>query len=268
MSALTFAVSLGAVIFLTVQRKRKRGGSVWVWAVYCMIPVILAGIISAETVGTAGGLNGLINGLKNSVDRFYDVSEKGVDLSGIWAVVSVFLISLPGTSAAVIGMIPFITGKNGSTDKVLGFSLTAAVCSLIPAAGAVFFGCVIALYAFTAMTVGFIELAAFACFFTLITLGIGLIILSVGILVFILILGAGTAVNCAGFAAASFAWGCAFLILHAVSAAAAVSGVIRLCRDGRITNKNAVVYGIVSFIPAVNIITTSILKKSDNLRSI
>lgn len=266
---LTFAILAVTIIYFCLDKAgRIRKNGIGSCLFYIAVPMLSALMICISVMITAGGMGSIFNALTESMDTMNSLADEEVLKAGLSSAVGViiqFLASVPAIIIAAAGCIGFIQReKNESTmlfgsdgvyeaRKFLKLGAFSAGAAIISGIAAIVFGVCVAAYASGAISMGLIQLVLICFFLTMLTFGVGLILVVFIFPILAASLGIGVIINCLPLIISAFAWGCAFCILHVFTVFFAVFGLKKLYSEGALEKKKAMVLGIVSAIPVVNI---------------
>lgn len=266
---LTVAVILFSVIYFILDRSGKidRNG-IGRGIVYISMPLLAAVTVCITSAPSITDITNMDAGaiLDEEITKDF--------FAPVLASVLQMVVLIPTVIISAVGCVSCIK-KEVKTDTNIAFgndgivngkrlvklSFAGSVISAVSGIAGIVFAGIAVVYSFESVMTSLFTFILAMLFLTLMTFGIGLIIVIIFVPLYALSLGAAVITACLAFITSSCAFGCAFGIIHVFSAAFAIFGVKKLCSEGFLTKKSAILYGIASAIPVVNIFTSANLCK-------
>lgn len=268
---LTAAVILFSVIYFILDKSGKidRNG-IGRGIVYISMPFLAAVIVCITSAPSIADITNMDAG------SIIDLDEQITNdfFAPVLASVLQMVVLIPTVIIAAVGCVSCIKNEV-KTDNSIAFgndgiingkrlvklSFAGSIISAVSGIAGIVFAGIAVVYSFESVMTNLFAFIMAMFFLTLMTFGIGLIIVIIFVPLYALSLGAAVITACLSFILSSCAFGCAFGIIHVFSAAFAIFGVKKLCSEGFLTKKSAILYGIASAIPVVNIFTSANLCK-------
>lgn len=226
--------------------------------IYLLLPMIFAVLLSID----------LLNGY-NEIFIAENFSDELAEES-LWKLIksivnwkylaSLIAETVLGVIAAVVCLICVIVLSKHCIDKQTALPRIAALAGNLSAAAATVFVCFTALAAIHIALPGLLGISVvyliFSVVFLFVFLFSGFALLGLALLGYPLLLleiGVLTLVECLPMIMTSYVWICCFIALNIVSVVISARLFIRLKKEGIFTTANAVVCGIFSVLPLVNV---------------
>lgn len=258
----TLIILAGTIVFFCLDRAgRISRDGIGRMLAYLAVPLLLALIMCISAMSAASVID-----LREAEFFTGDaLANDRINASYFISLAAQALISVPALVVALVGCISAIKQENDRISDAFGIdgifgarrliktSAFATVFGLAAAIAALVFTSITAVYATALFAVGIFEYMAVSLFLAVFTFGIGLIIMACLVPFYALFLGLGTVTVCVPYAISAFVWGAAFCVLHIFTVLFAVFAVRRLYKEEILTKKKAILSGIGSAVPVVNI---------------
>lgn len=223
--------------------------------IYLLFPVFSGIVLCIGAIGF--DISSELNG---SYDAMTTLSDAGISFSKIIKYIIECVLAFPTFLLPCIGLIRMAvsSGKNSydyDDEALRKLPVISAAVSVVFSAAITVFVCFIAVNVLGYVISGLLPMLVFAILIGLFTFGIGFIIMAFVAPLYIVAAGAyAVAVSLpAGICAA--VCGLVFCIAEAVTVVFTIAYMRKLYKDNAVSKKKAVIYSLLSALPAVNIIS-------------
>lgn len=269
--AVIFLIAVICIVYFGVDCAGKiNRNTMGAGVIYLLFPVISGIILCIGAVGFD-----ISSELYDSVDAVTALNEGSIDFSKIVLYVIECALAFPSFLLPCIGLIRMavcnLKDSHGYDDDgvVRKLPLISAVIGVVFSAAVAVFVCYIAVKVLGYVAAGLVQMLVLSLFIGFITLGIGFIIMAVAAPLYIAAVGAYTAAVCLPAAICAAVCGLVFCIMEAVTVIFTAAYMRKLYKDDAVSKKKAVIYSLLSALPAVNIISqlymANKLKRSETL---
>ena len=268
MMILMCLISVAVIAFFVMDRmgkiNRRTAGTAVIYLMGIFLPSLLI-TISALSLYEGQRITDFISNNDVVVSGEYILSQA-------FGLMGQALCAVPAVLLSAIGCLLIVFQKKKEKDTAFGISQDELPVEMISAsrwfaaAGTVMalafivFFCIIAVYAFSTLSVGFIYMLMITIVLGMVTFGIGFVVMAVIFPFVILSIGIQAALSCLPFIGAAAVSGTAFCIIHFLTIIISISALKRLNGESAVSKKTVVKYSLLSAVPVVNIFTASRLK--------
>ncbi|MCI7498372.1 MAG: hypothetical protein SOT68_11045 [Oscillospiraceae bacterium] len=244
-------------------------GAAGAGVIYLLFPVLSGIILCIGAIGFD-----ISSELNESYDALTTLSEMGIDFSKIIMYVIECVLAFPSFLLPCIGLIRMAvrSGKKSydyDDEALRKLPVISAVIGTVFSAAVAVFVCFIAVNVLGYVVSGLLPMILFSIFIGLITFGIGFIIMAIVAPMYILAAGAYAVAVSLPTGICAAVCGLVFCTMEAVTVIFTIAFMRKLYKDNAISKKKAVIYSLLSALPAVNIISqlymANKLKRSETL---
>lgn len=271
---LTFILILSAALILLMILDSKKKLEFSVLPIYIAAPFAAALVLCINAFASLG-TSSLLNAFSDTVDLWDAFTDEKIngELGSVLSVIGNLFAAVPVMILSLIGGIASLrrtykteeSSMMGRVPQKLLFIMKHqrifAVAAAIIGLAAIVFACIAASTITKIFVVGFAEMLLGGIIVTLLTFGIALILMIIILPFYCVTLSVHSVLACLPFAASAVVFAAAFCVIHILAFAAAVYSLKLLYSDGVISKKKAILMGLLSALPVVNIFIVPHLKK-------